>query len=211
MRTHQRPRSRGRLRMVASIATALLAATGHSAYARDFGDASDRYRDMGVEIRPRFLLPGGRAFEPRSVLILTDDAALVGTLPRYVDAVPDNRLDLSGLGALSSLFNKAPYSSYLRPENRIGVVRRSGDVIVADLRGGGYGARDVEGRPLAFLTTPPRGRPVLALAMRPGYSEIARREARAHAAGPEIAHVYAAGRGVLLSPPYRRFYGARLF
>lgn len=160
----------------------------------------------------RALLPNGGRFHPRTIVVLHDGGVRVGALPRRARALPDSRLDLSGVRLAGPLFRDRPFHTFLRPENRVGVLGRVGDRLVVDLRRAPLGARDVRrllNRPTTILTKPNRVNKPFSITLNVAYNA-----ARAPVSvddAPLIGHVYLAGDQLLLSPPYETFYGHRLF
>lgn len=164
------------------------------------------------DMRVRVLLPEGGRFHPRAIVVLHDGGSRIGALPRMARALPDSRLDLSGVRLVGPLFRDRPFHTFLRPENRVGALGRVGDKLVVDLRGAPLGARDVRrllNRPTTLLTKPSRENKPFSITLNVAYN-VAPASVSA-ASGAVIGHVYLADDQLLLSPPYETFYGHRLF
>jgi hypothetical protein len=203
-------------RMIASLCSCLgiivACFFAGSAYAGDSFDRAwfDAFQDRDVIVR--VVGADGRSFRPIQLVVLHDTGAWYAALPRYAAARNDNRLDLSRTGRFSHLFDDRPFSTFATPENRIGDLRRAGATLIADLRGDDWRA-DTLGRLTAnsvtLLTKPPNLNEPVSISLRPRFREA--QSVNANEIGPVIGGVYRTNKGLLLSPPYPFFYGAKLF
>lgn len=175
-------------------------------------DCCNSNRDRGFqesEMRVRVLTDQG-AFSPDRLILATPNGQFVAELPRRADVIDQNRINLSGAPLAGALFGPRPLVSYLRDERVIGrLYRRGGDLIaVFDPRLGADASERFARGPIALATRPPFKSTTVVLFVAADARPVS---GRAAPHGAPIGYLYDADDGLLLGPPWRRFYGHQLF
>lgn len=193
-----------------SLVAAAWAAPASAQFGRDLDD-DEPSSALGVDLGMaplRYELPSGARFAPRRLALITDRGVRIADLPARAPASREDRVPVGrAAGRFGALFAPRPLPSYLRAHHRLGPAYRVGDVLVADLRGA---PTTFDARATVLLLTRGAGQgrdPIglaLDVALRPG-------DGRGLDGGVPAGDAYWADGRLLISPPYDRFYGFRLW
>lgn len=156
--------------------------------------------------RLRMRLPDGTRASPRRLVVEAAGGVAEAALPRMAERRDEDRIPVAGaVGPFGLLFAPQPASTYVRPQNRLGDAALVGDALVLRIAGAPVAAAAAER--LQILTRPAFGRGLVSFAL----SLRLERGSAAPAGGRDAGGVYWADGRLLVSPPHRTLFGARLW
>lgn len=185
---------------------ALTATAGPSA-AREFegsNEPASAYTEPR-QIRVVALMSPNSQFTPHVIFIASVDGVLRAPLPRWADAVPASRLDLSGVPLIGGIFGQRSAIHEIEPEQRVGALLRRGDALVAQFdRASPTGWAN---QPVRLVTRAPMTHEIVSITLKPKFTPSPQTRSIEHPApaapgtGQPIGDVYLSPGGLVLAPP----------